>query len=224
MSRVRYLFGGAATVVMDLVVPVAVYYLLRAAGLDPLPALILAGVPTVVFLIAQAIRRRKVDALGVFVLVLVVACIAVSLVTGSPRFLLAKAGAFTGLIGLGFLVTLSLARPLPFTLARAMLRRTPAGRALHTGSWDEMWERSAWFRRVWRVDTIIWAAGLLADAAVRVTMAYALPVDAVPGLAAGLWAVTFAALQLLQHVYFTRTGLWRALREQPDHDNEGVPS
>lgn len=223
----RYLFGGAATVVMDLVVPVAVYYVLRAAGLDPLPALVLAGAPTVVFLIAQAIRRRKVDALGVFVLVLVVACIAVSLVTGSPRFLLAKAGAFTGLIGLGFLVTLFLARPLPFTLARAMLRRTPAGRALHIGSWDERWERSAWFRRVWRVDTIIWAAGLLADAAVRVIMAYALPVDAVPGLAAGLWAVTFVALQLAQHVYFTRTGLWRALREQPDHrsqENEEVPS
>lgn len=205
---------GAAALLMDLVVPVAVYYLLRALGLDPLWALVLAGVPTVVFLAGQALRRGRIDALGVFVLVLVVACVGVSLVTGSPRFLLAKSGAFTGLIGLGFLATLLLARPLPFTLARAMLERLPVGARLSTGSWDDLWDRSRWFRRVWRVDTVIWSVGLLADALVRVVMAYALPIDTVPALAAGLWAVTFVCLQVVQHIYFTRTGLWRALREQ----------
>lgn len=212
----RSLAGGAVTLVMDLVVPVAVYYLLRAAGLEPLPALALAGAPTVAFLVAQTIRRRRIDALGVFVLALVVACIAVSLVTGSPRFLLAKAGVFTGLIGLWFLATLLLARPLPFTLARVMLQRTPAGAALRTGSWDDIWEHDAWFRRAWRVDTVIWSIGLLADAAVRVVMAYAFPVDVVRAMSAALWALTFVALQVAQHVYFTRIGLWRALRAQPD--------
>lgn len=209
-------FEGVAPLLVDLVLPVALYYLLRLAGLDPLLALILGGVPTMAFLIGQWIHRRKLDAFGAFVLVLVVACIGVSLLTGSPRFLLAKGGAFTGVIGLGFLATLLMSRPLPFTLARAMLRRSPAGTALHTESWDELWERDAWFRRVWRVDTVLWAAGLLGDAAVRVIMAYSLPVDAVPGLSAALWAVTFVALQVAQHVYFTRSGLWRALRGQPD--------
>lgn len=216
----RQKLEGASTLLMDLVVPVAAYYLLRLAGLDPLPALILGVVPTLVFLVGQAIHRRRLDALGVFVLVLVVACIAVSLVTGSPRFLLAKGGAVTGVIGLGFLATLWMARPLPFTLARAMLRRTPMGAALHTDSWDERWDRNPWFRRVWRVDTVMWAAGLLADSAVRVVMAYTLPVDAVPALSAGLWAVTFVALQVTQHIYFTRSGLWRTLREQSEENDK----
>lgn len=211
----RHPGGSVVPLVTDLVVPLVVYYVLRAVGLDPLPALVLAGVPTVAFLVGQSIRHRKVDALGAFVLVLVVACVAVSLVTGSPRFLLAKSGAFTALIGLAFLASLLLSRPLPFTLARAMLQRLPAGAGLHTDSWDVLWERSPWFRRVWRVDTVIWAAGLLADAAARVIMAYTLPVDVVPALAAGLWAVTFIALQVVQHGYFARAGLWRALREPP---------
>lgn len=216
----RNFLAIGAPVLMDLVVPVAGYYLLRAAGLTPLLALVLAGAPTVAFLVGQAVKRRRVDALGAFVLVVVLACIAVSLVTGDPRFLLAKAGVFTGLIGVGFLATLLLARPLPFTLARAMLARTPAREALHTGSWDQMWEWHPWFRRVWRVDTLIWAFGLLADGAVRVLMAYALPVDMVPALAAALWAVTFMVLQVAQHIYFTRAGLWRALRRQPSETGD----
>ena len=205
--------NSATSLLMDVVAPVGIYYLLRAVGLARLPALILGGVPTVIFLVVRTIRRRKVDAFGIFLLVLILACIGVSLIAGSPRFLLAKGGVFTGLVGLGFLATLLFARPLPFVLARAMLERTAAGTALHTPAWDDIWARSPWFRRVWRVDTVIWAVGLMGDATVRVLMAYMLPVDTVPALAAMLWAVTFVALQIIQHVYFTRTGLWRTLRE-----------
>jgi hypothetical protein len=48
-------------------------------------------------------------------------------------------------------------------------------------------------------------------------MAYTLPVDIVPGLAGALWAVTFLALQLIQHLYFTHVGLWTRLRAQATH-------
>jgi hypothetical protein len=210
---VRHMTGQALTMLMDLVVPVGAYYLLRAADVAPLLALIFAGLPTAVFLIGQAVRRRRIDALGVFVLILLTAGVIVSLVTGSPRFLLAKGGWFTAVIGLAFLATLLLARPLTFTLARAMIRRTPMAQRLRTDTWDELWEHDHTFRRSWRVSTVLWGVGLLADAAARVAMAYTLPVDAVPGIAAGLWIVTFLALQVFQHLYFTHSGLWRTLRE-----------
>lgn len=222
--RVRLPAGEAATFLIDLVVPVAGYYLLRAAGVGQVAALVLAVLPTTAFLVYQSIRRRKVDALGMFVLTLVVASVAVTFITGSPRFLLAKSGWFTGIIALGFFGTLLLARPLSFTLARALLGRMPLGRKLRTGEWDEFWARSPRFRRTWRVSTVLWGTGMLFDAVVRVVMAYTLPVDAVPALGAGLVAATFLGIQVAQHVYFTRVGLWRFLRADDDADDGAEPA
>jgi hypothetical protein len=61
------------------------------------------------------------------------------------------------------------------------------------------------------MSTVLWAAGLLADAAVRVVMAYTLPVALVPGLSGALWPVTFVLLQVITNVYYLRAGLNRML-------------
>jgi hypothetical protein len=83
----------------------------------------------------------------------------------------------------------------------------PAGR-----SWDGLWELHPRFRRMWQVTTLIWGAAFLLDAAVRVVMAYALPVNDVPALAGALWLVTFLLLQIITNVYLSRSGLWPILR------------
>ncbi len=36
--------------------------------------------------------------------------------------------------------------------------------------WDQLWDTSAQFRRIWRVCTLIWGVGMLADAVVRVVI------------------------------------------------------
>ena len=59
--------------------------------------------------------------------------------------------------------------------------------------------------------TVWWAAGLLADAVIRMVMAYTLPVDVVPGLGAALYPVTFIVLQLITNVYYQLAGLNRLL-------------
>lgn len=164
----------------------------------------------------RATRQRAVDALGIFVLIVLTGSVALSFATGSPRFLLAKEGWFTAAIGVGFLVTLRFARPLAFSIARAMLQHSPLGNTLRTHAWDEYWERDPRFRRTWRVATVLWGIGLIADAAARVVMAYTLPVDTVPALGGALWAITFIALQIVQHLYFSRVGLWASLRAKSD--------
>ncbi|GLY63828.1 VC0807 family protein [Amycolatopsis taiwanensis] len=199
------------SVLIDLVVPVAGFYVLRAAGAGVVASLVLSSAPTTLFLVYQAIRRRRLDALAVFVLVIMAASVGASFVTGSPRFLLAKDGWFTAAIGIAFLTTLLRARPLAFTLSRALLTRTGMAARFQTGSWDHRWATIPWFRRVWRTATVLWGAGLLLDAAARVIMSYTLPVDTVPALGGALWAVTFLALQVIQHFYFTRKGLWNSL-------------
>ena len=221
-NRLAGMGGQLGTLAMDLVIPVAGYYVLRAVGLEPVLALILAGVPTVAAIIYRVLRQRKVDALGIFVLTILAGSVALTFVTGSPRFLLAKEAWFTAAISAGFLVTLWFARPLAYSMARAMLRPTPLGAALAVDRWDEYWERDQRFRRTWRVATVLWGVGLLADAAVRMVMAYALPVDVVPALAGALWAVTFVALQVIQQIYFTRVGLWTGLRARAAQDTTGA--
>jgi hypothetical protein len=54
----------------------------------------------------------------------------------------------------------------------------------------------------------------MADAVLRVLMAYALPVDEVPGLSGALWPVTFVVLQVITNIYYHRAGLWPLLSAQ----------
>ena len=79
-------------------------------------------------------------------------------------------------------------------------------------SWDSLWEQVPRFRHIWRVATAIWGLALLIDAAIRVLMAYTLPIDLVPALGGALWPVTFIALQVVVNAYFQRAGFWRILR------------
>ena len=64
--------------------------------------------------------------------------------------------------------------------------------------------------------TVIWGVALLIDAAVRVAMAYTLPIDSVPGLSGALWIVTLVALQIITNIYFLRSGLWTVLLGEAD--------
>ncbi|WP_218043618.1 VC0807 family protein [Paramicrobacterium fandaimingii] len=205
--------GQIGMIITDLVVPVAGFYILRGFGIDAVLALILAGLPTVVAIGIRSIKQRKVGALGIFVLAILAGSVLLSFVTGSPRFLLAREGWFTGAIGVGFLVSLRFRRPVAFTFARTMIESTPMAARLFPHLWDDLWESDPQFRRTWRVVTALWGVGMIADAIVRVIFAYALPVDTVPLVTGILWAVTFVVLQVAQHHYFIRVGLWQRVAE-----------
>ncbi|MDT7785397.1 MAG: hypothetical protein QOF58_3816, partial [Pseudonocardiales bacterium] len=72
---------------IDLIVPTAVYYGARAAGLSQMWALILSGVVPAVRALWSVITERKVSGLNAFVLGAVVLGFAMSFVTGEPRVL-----------------------------------------------------------------------------------------------------------------------------------------
>ncbi|UUV27683.1 hypothetical protein NQK81_22885 [Amycolatopsis roodepoortensis] len=198
-------------VLLEVVVPVAGYYVLRGFGVGALFALALCALPTVLFVLYRAVRWRKIDTLAIFVLTIFAVSVGFSFVTGSPRFMLAKAGWVTGVIGAGFLVSLLFSRPLAYGMARSMVAKSRFADTLRVRDWDELWPRHEWFRRAWRVATVLWGVALIADAAGRVLLAYTLPVDSVPALGTALYGVTFVAVQVLQHLYFRRVGLWRHL-------------
>ncbi|KAA2258027.1 hypothetical protein F0L68_23870 [Solihabitans fulvus] len=191
----------------DLVLPLALYYVLRAVGVSVyLTLLITAAVPAV-FAGYRLVRQRRLDGLAVYMTVMVLLAAAVSLVAGDERFLLAKEAVATGVTGLWFGASVWARRPLTFLFSRPMLERRvkigPPGL-----SWDELWELVPGFRRIWRVSSVLWAVALLADAVLRVIMAYTLPVDAVPALGTALYVGTSLAVMVITNIYYVIAGLF----------------
>jgi len=126
-------FAGLArmadSLAWGLVAPVAGYYLLRALGIDARLALLLVAAAGVAGLLVLVVRR-KLDGVGSMFAALTVLALALTMVNGSPRFLLAKDGLLTALCAVWFLGSLRWAdRPAGLTFGRSLLEpMTAAGR------------------------------------------------------------------------------------------------
>lgn len=168
-----------AVLLLDVVAPLALFYGLRACGVNQWAALVLSGLIPTAVLVHRLVRERRVETLTLVTLSILVCGTVVGLLTGDPRLLLARESYLTGLLGLWILGTLVTARPF---LLQATLPLLPPRTAR---SWNERWQSDPVFRRVVRTMTLAWGAAFLVDAAARVVMAYTLPVDVVP-VAGGL--------------------------------------
>jgi len=200
--------GQLAELVFDIGAPIALYYLLHAAGLSNLLALTISAVAPVVSVSTKFAFKRRIDTVAIVVLATIAVTVCLAITVHSPRLVLARDGFITGLWGLWFIATLWSRRPAAFTFARPLME---GRRLLGTRSWDGVWETSADFRRIWRVSTLIWAVALLVDAVIRVVMSFTLPVDVVPGLGGALWPVTFLVIQVVTNIYYNGAGLYRIL-------------
>jgi len=218
----------ALKLALDLAAPAGLYYGLRSAGAGASLALLAGATAPGLGTAAEMITRRRSDLLGTAVLATMALTAGISLITGSPRFLLAREGLLTAAWAGWFFASLRSQRPLTYKFSRPLLEgrdmivpgtvRRAAVAAKRRESWEALWERLPQFRRIWRVSTVIWGAALLVDALARVLMAYALPINLVPALASALWPVTFIALQVITGVFFFRSGLWLILTGAPGSD------
>jgi hypothetical protein len=190
--------------VADVVVPIGGYYLLRACGLGDFNALLVSSVVPLLSFAIQGVTLRRVDGFAIFIAVVLILNAVAALTTMDPRALLARDGWIMGLAGLYFLSTLLAKRPICYSIARPLAE----GRVGPPGmSWDTAWETYPSFRRVWRVLTIIWGVGLLADATLRIVIAYTLPVDWVPALTGIQYVIVYVLLQLITQIYLHRHGM-----------------
>lgn len=191
--------------VVGFVLPVGLYYLLRALGVAPVIALLIGGAPALARTVYKVVRERKVDKISLFTLSLLAAGALASFITGSPRWLLAKGGVYTGIIGVWLLWSL---RGRTIAL-EGILTFQKSDEAI--AAWEKNWREVPEFRHVMRATTVIWGVGFLLEAVIRVILAYILPVDVVPAvttvqfivlLALMLWVAPFYGRK-----YMTRHGL-----------------
>lgn len=185
-------------VAVDFGAPLAAYYLLRLLGtgiyLSLLVSTLLSAVPGVI----GFLRRREVDGLSAYMTAMMFGSIVIALLSGSTRFLLAKEAILTGVTGIWFVASIAAHRPLVYLFTRPILE----GRLGWPPDWDHLWTRHPRFRRMWRISSAAWGTGLLADAALRVVMAYTLPPDTVPALGTALYAATTVLLILTTNAYY----------------------
>lgn len=194
-----------APVLVDLVVPLVIFYGLRRAGVGVVGATLAGSVIPVLRTVYSVVRGRKVDWMAVFVIVALAVGTVASLAMHSPRMLLAKDGVITALCGLWMLGTVALGKPLLLAIGRgiAEAKRGKGGGEV----WASRWDREPRFRHGIRLITIVWGVGLVFDAVVRVVLAYALPLDAVPGVTTVQWIVLFVLLYGFMMIYSRKNDL-----------------
>ena len=163
--------GIAVEMIVNFIGPYVVYSLAKK-DLGEVGALIASCAPPIVWSLAEFARRRRVDAVSIFVL----AGIALSLLAffggGGPRFLQLREKLVTALIGLVFIGSAVIGRPLIYYLARAgAARRDPAGAETFEANRD-----NAGFRRVMTTMTLVWGSGLLVDAMMSGVLVFSLSI------------------------------------------------
>jgi intracellular septation protein A len=207
---------GALWVAFDLLAPTALFYVMRWQGHSLYLALLASAAVSAASALISYRRNTDRQSFAPFILALTLAGFAIAFVTGSDRFLLAKESILTALVGLWFLSSIWLAeRPLAYQFARPLLE-SRFGRQLGIDgplSWEQLWAREPHFRHIWRIASAMWAAATLIDAALRIVLAYTLPVNSVPILQLAMFVVTGLLMQVITNIYYRRAGLWMLIVE-----------
>ena len=168
--------AGLRDLVLDVAVPVGSYYVARAAGCDLFAALVFSSALPLLRTVVALVRGQKLDALALVVLAVNAVSLAVSFWSGNPRFMLAKDGAITSVLGVAILVSVMAGRPLMTAGMRPFITR---GNAAKEVAFARLLDTSARFRQLEARFSVIWAGAFLAECAARVTIAVILPVNTV---------------------------------------------
>ena len=141
-------------------------------SLGAVAALMIASTPPILWAIAAFIRERKVDAISVLVL----SGIALSLLAfaggGGVKFLQLRENLVTGLVGMIFLGSAAIGRPLIYQLSRSGVRRRAADKVQ---AFDALRDETL-FRRSMIVATLVWGFGLLAACALNCALVFMLTI------------------------------------------------
>ncbi|GAB2817145.1 hypothetical protein GCM10027176_22220 [Actinoallomurus bryophytorum] len=200
----RLIRANVVTVVFEVVVPMVLFYGLRAAGVSQWWALMAGVLVAAPYVLWTIVRDRRVDLIAMVTLSVLVLSVVLGLLSDNPRTLAIREGwtaALGGLFGAWMLVTVFVGRPAQLTMGRAIaeVKRGAEGAA----AWAARWDTDPRFRRGLRVNTAVWGAVLLASAVVHVALVYTLPIDLISGVTTAVWFATLACL-VCWHVWYLR--------------------
>jgi len=177
-----------------------VIYSYAEASLGDVRALLLSSAPPIAWSLIEFARHRRVDALSVLVVAGIVLSLLAMIGGGGAKFLQLRENLVTGIIGLAFLGSALIGKPLIYQLARASMRRKSEGEAQEF----EALQVHAGFRRTMTVMTLVWGLGLLANVAVSVALVFALTIRTYLIVGPIVGYATMGALTLWTFLYGQR--------------------
>jgi hypothetical protein len=138
-------------------------------------ALLASSIPPIVWSLIEFARHRKVDALSMLVLLGIALSLLAFVGTGSARMLQLREKLVTVVIGVLFLGSAAIGRPLIYELAKASLTRQQDHAEL---SRFETLRNDAFFRGSMMIITLVWGFGLIADAALSIVLVFTVSIRA----------------------------------------------
>ena len=163
--------GVAIEALVNFILPFAIYSTTHKS-LGDVRALMASSAPPIGWSIIEFVRNRRVDALSLLVLTGIALSLLAYLGGGSARFLQLREKLVTVTIGLVFLGSAAIGKPLIYQLARATLqRRSPS----ELEGFEAM-KDNPFFRRTMMVMTLVWGFGLVAEACVAVCLVLTLSI------------------------------------------------
>ncbi|HSV04226.1 MAG TPA: VC0807 family protein [Phenylobacterium sp.] len=164
--------GRAALVgAVNFALPFVIYSLLHQAYGEA-PALIAAGIPPLAFSLIEFLRARRIDATSLLVLTGLLLSLIAFAGGGGVKWLQLRENLVSAVVGLIFLGSVAIGRPLLWQLARARAQRgAPEKLAML-----EALRTDAGFRRAMTLATLVWAGGLIAAAAVNCSLVFLLSI------------------------------------------------
>jgi hypothetical protein len=172
VNAVRKQGGGfLVEIVVNVALPYAVYSLLQPHYGD-VRALLASSAPPIVWSLAEFARKRRVDAVSLFVLLGIALSLVAFLGGGSVKFLQLRENLVTGAIGLVFLGSAAIGKPIIYQLAVAGAARQSSAAA------DELrnLKDNVNFRRTMTFMTLVWGFGLLAATAIACVLVFTLSI------------------------------------------------
>ena len=162
LGRVRQI---AMMLVFDLGGPLICFSLLRSGGMSTVAALIISGIFPALGILISALVDRRLDIIGVVVLLGLIVGTVAGLVSDNARFYLVEGAVPSLVFALACLGSLRSKRPLIYRFAVELIGPdTPKGRDV-TDAW-----RYPGFRRAFQVITVAWGVAYLIEVAARLVV------------------------------------------------------
>ncbi|WP_406136638.1 VC0807 family protein [Streptomyces sp. NBC_01089] len=160
--------------VVDVVIPMGAYYLLKHEGMGTVAALAWSSALPAVRAVWGIVREHRVNGLALLILFVNVVGLALTALSGDPRLMLVKESAAGSAVGIGVLISVLLGKPLMTAGLKPWVVKSSRDR---TRAWDRLSAGSARFRRLESLFSLVWGIALLAECVIRVVAVYSLPVD-----------------------------------------------
>lgn len=163
---------AALEVGVNFALPFLVYSAAHAQ-LGDVGALMASSAPPLAWSILEFARHRRLDALSLLVLAGIVLSLIAFIGGGGVRFLQLRERLVTAIIGMAFLTSAAIGKPLIYQLSKARIRRGEPGSNM---SVFESLQGHPVFRRTMMVATVAWGVVLVGEAVVCAVLVFAVSI------------------------------------------------